>query len=469
MGEQAPPAGRLSSAAKTLADVAATGLLARGAPVLVLCSGGRDSVCLLDLARRLCSPGEVSALHVNYGLRAADSDADEALVSELCAEFDIRLEVVRADGAPRTSGNLQAWARDLRYGAASRLALSRGMLVATGHTASDQVEGILYRLASSPGRRALLGMAPRDGILVRPLLGVYREQTGVYCTERGLRWREDGTNSDSAYVRTRMRASIVPALRSIHGAAEQNVLATAELLRAEAEVLDAAVSEVLGESSQIDAVHLAALPPALARLVVMRLAERAAGRLVPGAGSRTPELLALASRTPSSGALDLASDVRARIEYGVLRMERRSAPAAGPPAGGVQELRVPGEVRFGDWQLSCKLLEGGGEPVELLERHGARGGDSGVLDADKLCECLTARSWRAGDRMSPLGMGGSTRSLADLFGARRVPRTQRSSLPILLNGEDIAWIPGVATSELFKLGPESRRAALLSAQLRRVR
>jgi len=441
----------------TLARVAATGLLAHGAPVLVLCSGGRDSVCLLDLARRLCGPGEVSALHVNYGLRGTDSDADEDLVRELCAGLEISLEVVRSAGAPQGSGNIQAWARDLRYGAASRLALSRRMLVATGHTASDQVEGILYRLAASPGRRSLLGMVPRDGMLVRPLLGVERAATGDYCRERGLRWREDSSNEDLSFARSRMRERVIPQLREVHPAAEQNVLDTAELLRAEADVLDSVVSEVLAGAGSIAAARLAALPSALARLVVIRLAERAAGALVPGVGARTTELLALAGRTHGSASLDLSAGVRAQIEYGVIRMESRSQRASAEPEA--RELSVPGAVRFGEWEVTCEVRAG-----ELPSPDG-RAERSGLLDADSLGSHLSVRVWRAGDRMSPLGMGGSTQSLADLFGARRVPRAERRSLPILLSGEEIAWIPGVATSDLFKLGPDTRRAALLAAQL----
>jgi len=159
-----------------LARVAATGLLS--GPVLVLFSGGRDSTCLLDLAVRLAGP--VRALHVNYGLREA-AGADEAHCRALCERLGVPLEVVRATYA---GGNVQAWAREVRYAEAARLA--DGARVAAGHTATDQVETVLYRLAASPGRRALLGMPAESGPLVRPLLGVTREETAAYCQARGL-------------------------------------------------------------------------------------------------------------------------------------------------------------------------------------------------------------------------------------------------------------------------------------------
>ena len=160
--------------------VRATGLLPPGAPVVVLLSGGRDSVCLLDVATRIAGADQVVALHVNHGLRGEESEGDEAYCRELTAALGVEVVVERSGPAPRT-GNLQAWARDQRLGAAAGLATARGARVATGHTMSDQAETVLYRLAASPGRRALLGMRAEDGLLVRPLLDVSREETEAHC------------------------------------------------------------------------------------------------------------------------------------------------------------------------------------------------------------------------------------------------------------------------------------------------
>jgi tRNA(Ile)-lysidine synthase len=221
--------------------VLAGGLLEPGRPVVVLLSGGRDSVCLLDLAMRLAGP--VTALHVNYGLRDSAAD-DEAHCRALSEKLGAELEVRRPR---RPEGNLQAWARDQRYAEAARLAHARDALVATGHTASDQVETVLYRLAASPGRRALLGMPEREGRLVRPLLTSTREETAAHCRARGLPWREDPTNDELAYARNRVRHRLLPVLRELHPAADENVLRTLALLRDEAAVFDALVAELLGE------------------------------------------------------------------------------------------------------------------------------------------------------------------------------------------------------------------------------
>ncbi len=304
-------------------EVREGGLLPAGAPVVAMLSGGRDSVCLLDLVVSLLGADRVTALHVNYGLRD-DSDADEAHCAGLCERLGVPLEIERPR-RPEGPGNLQAWARDTRYAAAARLAEERDALIATGHTADDQVETILYRLASSPSRRALLGMRPRDGKLVRPLLGITRAQTTAYCGERGLPWRDDPSNDEGAYARNRVRHGLVAALAEVHPAAAQNVLRTAELLRDEAEILDAlVVAELDGSNGSprntIELDRLGELPPALRRLVVQQLADRAAGRPVAGAARHADEVAAL--RRTGTAMLDLGGGVRAIAERGTLRAER---------------------------------------------------------------------------------------------------------------------------------------------------
>ena len=298
------------------------GLLPADASAVVMLSGGRDSVCVLDLTVRLLGADAVTAIHVNYGLRD-DSDADEEHCAALCSRLGVELELERPR-RPEGPGNLQSWARDTRYAAAAQLALGRGALIATGHTADDQVETILYRLASSPSRRALLGMHKRDGSLVRPLLDFTREQTTAYCEERGLAWRDDPTNAEGNYARNRVRHGLAAALAEVHPAAARNVLRTAELLRDEAEVLDSLVDAELGangaERSTIELSRLAELPPALRRLVIQRLADAAAGRPVPGAANHADQVAGL--RRTGIAMLDLGGGVRAVVERGVLRAER---------------------------------------------------------------------------------------------------------------------------------------------------
>ncbi len=333
------------NARELLEHVRSGGLLAGERPVVAMLSGGRDSVCLLDVAAALCGAERVHALHVNYGLRAAAAE-DERHCRELCARLGVAIEVVRAQRARGASGNMHAWARELRYGAAlglarrldglpaedpaagesavdaivkDRLGARAGTVLATGHTATDQVETILYRLAASPGRRALLGMSAREGRLVRPFLGLTRSATGDYCLERKLAWREDESNSSERYARARVRHGLLVALDAVHPAARANVLRTARLLRDESELLDALVREELGGRESIALERLRELHPALARLIVIDLAERATGTNVAQAGERVAEILAL-GRRGGRAELHVGGLAAAVVEDGELRM-----------------------------------------------------------------------------------------------------------------------------------------------------
>ncbi|HEY2601019.1 MAG TPA: tRNA lysidine(34) synthetase TilS [Thermoleophilaceae bacterium] len=424
---------------RALEAAADSGLIRAGAPLLVMLSGGADSVCLLDCA--LALGAQVSALHVNYGLRA-ESDADEEHCRALCSSLGVELTIERVR-LPE-AGNLQAEARDRRYALAERHAAPGGDY-ASGHTASDQAETVLYRLAVSPGRRALLGMAPRRGRLVRPLLAATREDTREHCRARGLPWVEDVSNADPRFARARVRADVLPALRELNPAAERTIVETSRLLRDESEVLDAAVDDALARLGELapSIEELRALPPGLARLVLRRLAESASGGSYSLARERADAVLRLGERS-GSASLDLGGGLRAVAEYGTLRFTRTADAAPPPPA----KLLVPGSARFGDWQVSAALGEGG----------------EALLAAEPLGTALTVRSWREGDRMRPAGLGG-TKTLQDLFTDRKVPRALRHSLPVVTTEEgEIVWVAGVAVGESFKAAPGEAELVSLSAR-----
>jgi tRNA(Ile)-lysidine synthase len=242
------------------------------------------------------------------------------------------------------------------------------------------------RLCSSPGRKGLLGMAPRNGRLIRPLLHMTRAETEDYCRAAGLKWRTDPSNFDPRFTRARVRHELLPLLERVAPGAERTIAATAQLLRDEADALDALLpaTDSLAE--------IAALPPALGRLVLRRLA---------GAPVRVEELLAYDGRG-GTFTLDVGHGLRAVVEYGRVRFDTGSTPAPTPV-----RLDSPGSARFGDWQI----------------------------DADKP---VTIRSWEPGDRIStPAG----TKKLQDLFTDMKVPREQRAFLPVLeVDGE----VKGVA-------------------------
>jgi tRNA(Ile)-lysidine synthase len=454
-----------------------SGLIRPGEPLLVMLSGGADSVCLLDVALRL--DAKVTALHVNYGLRT-EADDDERHCRDLCAQLGVEL-ITEAAPLP-AEGNLHALARDARYRLAERHATAD---YAAAHTVSDQAETVLYRLATSPGRRALLGMAPRRGHLVRPLLDATAEETRAHCLKQGLQWREDASNDDPRFARARVRHGLLEELRKIAPGAEQTIAETAAQLRDEADVLDTAAREALqrlGGGPIIEAAALADLGPALARLVLRRLAEREANAPYPLSRKDVEAILALAGASPSryaadvdpgnghpsSGSqadwvsiprgvpatpspapgtrsLDLPNGLRAIAEYGTLRFQLGPAAPAPEPV----TLLIPGEARFGKWHVRATV--GGGGEVEL--------------DAAALGETVTVRGWRDGDRIRPLGLGG-TKSLQDLFTDRKVPRELRRLLPVVEVDGEIAWVAGLAVGERFAATEATAERVGLSARLK---
>jgi tRNA(Ile)-lysidine synthase len=429
--------------------VRASGLLPEGSRGVALVSGGADSAAAVTGVSDAVGSGAVTALHLNYGLRP-DSDQDEDTCRDLCASLGVELVVERP---ALGGGNVQAAAREARYSAAERLRRERDLdWIATGHTRTDLAETVIYRLATSPGRRALLGLRARSGAVVRPLLSLDRDEVRRLAEVAGLPFRDDPSNAEPAYARNRIRNEVLPVLREVGPGAEATIAETQAELIEESEALERLATEALAESGAAVAGAvprdlLANLDPAVRRLALRQLAERAAGGQVPLGRRRAAEIWRLVNE-PEGGVVELGGGVEARIEHGHVRFA-----AAGVERLEEATLTVPGVCRFGTWEVRAELEAG---------VPSAQGPDLAVLDRAELGDALTVRSWRDGDRMRPLGLGGS-KSLQDLFTDRKVPRSLRHALPVVAAGDRIAWIAGVAVSEEFAAGPESEESAVLSA------
>jgi len=430
--------------------VASSGLVDSSGSAVALCSGGADSAALAAGLAGHCGADSVVALHLNYGLRE-DSDRDQAACARLCELIGVELVVERI--RLPAEGNLQARARDARYAAAETLRAERGLdWIATGHTRTDLAETVLYRLASSPGTRGLLGLPARRGRIVRPLLAVGRRELRALVQDAGLPFRDDPSNEGTDYARNRIRAEVLPVLEEIAPAAERNVAETRAELGEEADALEAIVAEELERSGAAAAGAIAferleRLGPALRRLVLRALAERASGRRVALGRGRAAEILRLAG-DPEGGVVELGGGIEARIEHGHVRFA-----TAGEPEPAEALLTVPGSCRFGRWEVRA-AMSSGTDPVADPE--------TAVLDPELLQAPLVVRSWREGDRIRPLGLGGS-KSLQDLFTDRKVPRSLRRSLPVVTSEGRVAWIAGVAVSEEFVAPAAAERVAVLSA------
>ena len=435
----------LSALARTVRE---SGLIAERTRGVVLVSGGADSGATAAALAEVLGADAVTALHLNYRLRP-DSDRDEETVRELCTRIGIELEVERPELG---EGNVQAEAREARYRVAERLRQARGLdWIATGHTRTDLAETVLYRLATSPGRRALLGLRPRRGTVVRPLLALDRDEVRRLASEAGLEFADDPTNAEPLYARNRIRNEVLPVLAEI-GAAEATIAETQAELAEESEALERAAAGALSESGAgaagaISRDALASLDPALRRLALRQLAERAAGMAVPLGRARAAEIWRLVNE-PEGGVVELSGGVEAQVEGGHVRFS--TGTAAEPPS---VTLPVPGVCRFGSWEVRAELSSG----VPDVE-----GADLAVLDPGALAGSLVVRAWREGDRMRPLGLGGS-KTLQDLFTDRKVPRSLRHALPVVTSDGRVVWIAGVAVSEEFAVTSGASESAVLSA------
>ena len=320
--------------ARVEAQIRAHDLIAPGETVTCLVSGGADSTCLWHALRALGY--DVGAVHVNHHLRGAESDEDARHCREVLGG-----EVI--DAPPATTE--AAW-RDLRYALTERFGLR-----ATGHTASDQVETVLYRLVSSGNTKGI--KARREDGVARPLLTIWREETEAYCVEHDLAFRRDSANPST--TRGLIRDEILPLLRRVHPGADANLLALA------------------GDRDR--------LPRALEASLVELLASRD--------GTKTA---------------DLGASIQAVREYDTVRLE--------------------GPVKWGPWTLESDL------------------------------DGLEVRTRQPGDRLK-----GRRKKVQDLFVDAKLPRAERDTWPLVVQGDDVVCVPAVADAPGFEGAVRSRRDA----------
>jgi tRNA(Ile)-lysidine synthase len=409
------------------------GLLPAGTSVLALVSGGADSRALLH-ALRAVHEGRVVVLTIDHGLRA-EAAAETAVVVEAAQLMGCEVVVEHLE---LTSGTgVQERARTARRDCAERVRHRERLdVIATGHTASDQAETVLFHLARGAGRDGLMGMAPRDGVWIRPLLGVTRDETRAWCRTNGVSFVDDPSNEDPRYARTRLRTKLVPALTAIHPGAEAAVVRAADLLRDEAEVIGPVVAEAWTRCADADGLDVVALtrePPAIQRLLVRRLIGRAG---LPGDARWVAAALDLAAR--GGRPRELPGGLVA-VDGGRLVVEGCAAP---PPVAAA--LPVPGTATFADRTITARI---GAAPPP-----GAR------CVAVRITGPLHVRSVAPGDRIAL--PGGGRKRVGELLAEAGVPERRRSLVPVVSEGRRVVWIAGYrADPEL--LAPVAERATVL--------
>ncbi len=237
--------------------------IAEGDKVLVAVSGGADSTALLDAFVRLrrCAktPDEIFAVHCNHLLRGEESDADEAFVRGQAPAYGVPLFVGSFNAsalAEDQSRNLEATARDLRYGGFQTAAAHFGAnIIATAHTRDDQVETLLMRLLRGTGAEGLRGIhesavLPSGARLIRPLLNVTRAEVIEHCGHYGIGFRTDSSNFSTDFTRNRVRLELLPQMRTYNPRFDESLLRLSGQMTEDGDCLSGSAAELLDRALQ---------------------------------------------------------------------------------------------------------------------------------------------------------------------------------------------------------------------------
>lgn len=439
-------------------------LIPSGASVLVAVSGGADSICLLHLLADLQEEWGLSlcVVHVEHGLRGEESERDARFVEEVAAGLSLPFHLGRVDVkglAQETGLSIQEAARSLRYRFFKEAReKTRADLLATAHTADDQAEELLMRLIRGSGLPGLRGItAEREGWIVRPLLAFTREEIVTYLSERGIPWVEDSSNAKPGYLRNRVRAELLPLIKTRFN---PSFCRTAEritqILADEDDYLEDMARRVFEEAcvkkgdgacvleiKGLDEIH-----PAIRRRVFRRAVQEAG--LMSGslrfAHLETFDRI-VTGKAPGAW-MPLPGGGRVERRYGrilVLKEKGERIPCA------VREVLVSGPGIWADpagsghvevMRTSCPASFQAQE-VEPFSRT------LWITDKADLFP-FVMRTRLTGDRFRPIGMASSVK-LKDFFIARKVPRALRDRIPLLVRDGEVICVCGVEVSEEYRV------------------
>lgn len=467
------------------------GLFVTAAPVVVMVSGGGDSVALLHLLvclKDTLSLGPMQVLHVNHLLRGAASDADECFVIELARQLDIPCVVKRVDVAAlckEGGGNLENVGRQERYRLAGELLdsmcetehiSSQDGRIVTAHTADDRVETFIMRSIVGTGPGGLSSIAYLAGRVARPLLSISRSTlrdylvstTDLICVddEPPLRWREDATNDDTNRFRAFVRKNIVPQCSVFNPAFQETLCRSMDLVADEDALLrdqsEVAADRLLNTEQDgtvtLDAAGLGVLPVPLRRRIVHQLLCDLLG-VDARVDAKHVEQIVEGAQEPAF-ALSLPSGLMVRGEAGKLVF----APAKRliSPEGQLGcWLDIPGRVELPGVGIMTALRALGDAPLKGMPSANT------YADVSSL-QRLWVRSLRPGDSMQPFGMDGKTKKLSDILTDAKVPRHLRKNIPVVCTGPepdaDIVWLCGLRLDERYKVVPHTAERVLLGLE-----
>ena len=442
--------------------------------VLHLCaavSGGADSMALLRvlLELREAFGYPLTACHVNHGLRGETADRDEAFVRAECARLGVSLTVFRpADvgmTVPPHAG--EDWARRLRYACFAQLLAGGIDCIATAHTATDQAETLLFRLARGTGLHGAGGIRPRRPGYCRPLLSMTRAETEALCAAFEQGWVTDETNESDAYARNRLRHNALPALESTNAAAVQNLARFCEKA-ARADVYFAAEAARLLAAARLPGAETAwqLAPLQAADPLLLETALHSLVAPVRDAEEKYVQLLCAVVRQ-GSGAVQLTGQVRFCAGNGCLRQEML------PDALPRQLESAPQQVPFlpekqpefrlrGGWKGKAELLTADfEEKIQVVHKKDLKN-RADYARITTLYAGLVLRTRQPGDVYRPAGRAVHNR-LRKWMNEADIPAQQRDTLPLLAAGSEVLWVCGSGFAE--GLAPDETTTQILQMEM----
>ncbi len=432
-------------------------LLSDNDRVLVSVSGGPDSMALLHLLHRW-GRRRLAVFHLDHGFRA-EAASEAEFVRRVADEWYLPCHVVTRDVAAylRTTGeSKQQGARQVRYQELQRILDHTGFSkAALGHTADDQSETILMRLLRGTGLTGLTGIPTMRGPFVRPLLAVWKQQILVYCEEYAVPFCCDHSNDSMDFTRNRIRLDLIPHLEKEYNPQVRAALwRLGDLTRADENELqrlgEAAYTEcVLSDeaSQRLDREKFRSLSLSMQRRVLRRCCELLKGTTRRLEHGHFEELIRLIER---------AEPFEARLPHIFVTGEANTVvltQTIEPSSPGLHArvLHVPGELSTGCYRVkaSCitceEIMKGPSESLWIQD-----------FDAADLSLPLLVRGRKPGDTLRSFG-DNRQRSLRRLFIDAKVPRSNRDSIPLICDQEEVLWVPGVRRSEKGRISQHTKR------------
>ena len=462
---QSPLVRRVAEAAR------ARRLFEPGDRLLAAVSGGADSVALLSLLTELAPSWKLAlwAVHINHGLRGAESEEDARFVASLCERLGVQLIGERVDltdpARRRLRQSLQEYAREARYAAMQRVGQALGVdKIALGHTADDQAETLLMWILRGSGTTGLAGIpANREPLFIRPLLDFSRADIVSYLRTQKLEVREDSSNAKLLYLRNRIRHELLPAMKRFNPALVKVLGRQVEILREEDRCLEQWVADYLARKMSrdpdgtvtVDRADLLSLPVALQRRMIRSLIRWASGMIKAPTFGAISAVLDQVVQGRSGSAITVQGAQIAR-EYGHIQFCPLRAVLSARPRTCSLALPVPSTLR---WPLTGQMIRVsfGSSAAADLPVAPTQPRSIAIFDADRFTMELLVRSWRPGDVFQPLGMGGRRKKLQDYFTDIKLPREDRSRVPLLVAPEGILWVAGHRPDHRFCTTTETKR------------